>query len=202
MKSGNSIQSYLMKFFLVLTVVPLLFILESCELDRKDKQLQQKADSLHQREQQLILKEKILEVKEQELLLREIKLDSTIQKDTSSRFDSTLLGKWAVKMVCSETSCTGSAVGDTKNEQWEITAQGTQFIVKAMSAEQLVRVYTGIYTGNTLELIASVEKTSDQPAAKMVVRLHIVNENKLEGQREIVRENSCKVIYTMEMDKQ
>ena len=191
-----------MKSFTGFVVMFLVVFLNSCELNRKESLLQQKADSLHQVEQRLILKEKTLEVKEQELLLRELKLDSTVQKDTTLAFDSTLIGKWAVKMVCSETTCSGSAVGDTKNEQWEITSEGTKFIVKAMSAEQLVRVYTGIYTGNTLELIAGVGNATGQPAAKMVVRLHIVNEKKLEGQREIVRENACKVIYTMEMDKQ
>src|SRR5688572_20642881 len=129
-----------MKSFFVFAGLILLNFLSSCELNRKETQLQQKADSLHQVEQRLILKEKTLEVKEQELLLREIKLDSTVHKDTTSSFDSTLIGKWEVKMICSETTCSGSAVGDTKNEQWVITSQGSQFIVKAMSAEQLVRV--------------------------------------------------------------
>ena len=142
------------------------------------------------------------EVKEQELLLKEAMLDSTVHQDSILRFDSTIIGRWSVKMVCKETTCSGSAVGDTKNEQWEITSQGTQYIAKAMSGDQLIRVYSGIYTGNTLELIAELETTSGQPAAKMVVRLHIVNEKRLEGQREIVRENSCKVLYLMEMDKQ
>ncbi len=186
-------------FFLV---VLLLLILNSCNLDRKEKELQQKQDMLDQKEQQLILRDKTLQLKEEELIAREIKLDSTLRKDSTSAIDSTLLGRWAVKMVCTETSCSGSAVGDTKTEQWEITNEGNSFIAKAMSGDQVIRVYTGLYTGNTLELVAEVERTPAQPAAKIVARLHIANESRLEGAREIVRENDCKITYTMEMDKQ
>ena len=83
-----------------------------------------------------------------------------------------------------------------------ISIQGSNFIAKAMSGEKLVRIYSGIYTGNTLELIAETEQNANQPPAKMVVRLHIVNATKMEGQREITRRNDCKIIYTMEMNKQ
>ena len=164
--------------------------------------MQQKEDILNQKEQQLILKEKTLQIKEEELLLREAKLDSSLQKNSSSVFDSTLLGKWAVKMVCTETSCSGSAVGDTKTELWEITLEGNSFIAKAMSGDKLIRVYSGLFTGNTLELVAETETSSVEPAPKIVARLHIINETRLEGTREIVRENECKTTYTMELLKQ
>ena len=80
--------------------------------------------------------------------------------------------------------------------------EGKSFIAKAMSGDQLIRVYSGLFTGNTLELIAQTEKSSEQPAAKIVTRLHKVNESRLEGSREIARENECKTTYTMEMQKQ
>ena len=191
-----------MKFCWFLSAAFLLLILNSCNADRKEKELKQKQEMLSQKEQELILKEKTLQLKEEELLIREARLDSTLQKDTAVVIDSALLGKWSVKMVCTETSCSGSAVGDTKTELWEITMEGKSFIAKAMSGDQLIRVYSGLFTGNTLELIAQTEKSSEQPAAKIVTRLHKVNESRLEGSREIVRENECKTTYTMEMQKQ
>jgi hypothetical protein len=191
-----------MKIFSIVSIGLFLLIQISCNTDRREKELQQKQEMLDQKEQELILKEKTLQLKEVELLARETKLDSTLQTDSTSVYDSTLLGKWAVKMVCTETSCSGSAVGDTKTELWEITMEGKSFIAKAMSGEQLIRVYSGLFTGNTLELIAETEKSSEQPAAKIVARLHIVNESRLEGTREIVRENDCKTTFTMEMQKQ
>ena len=191
-----------MKFCWFLSAAFLLLILNSCNADRKEKELKQKQEMLSQKEQELILKEKTLQLKEEELLIREARLDSTLQKDTAVVIDSALLGKWSVKMVCTETSCSGSAVGDTKTELWEITMEGKTFIAKAMSGDQLIRVYSGLFTGNTLELIAQTEKSSEQPAAKIVTRLHKANESRLEGSREIVRENECKTTYTMEMQKQ
>lgn len=191
-----------MKFFAFLSFVLLFLIQVSCNPDGKKNELQQKQELLDQKEQELILKEKTLQLKEEELLAREARLDSTLQNDSTSAYDSTLLGKWAVKMVCTETSCSGSAVGDTKTEQWEISFEGKSFIAKAMSGDQLIRIYSGLFTGNTLELIAETEKSTEQPSTKIVARIHIINERRLEGTREIARENECKTTFTMEMQKQ
>jgi hypothetical protein len=187
-----------------LKILGIIFLItfNSCELDRKEKELQQWENNLNQKEQELILREKILELKEEELSKKSAYLDSTSKNDSMPMYDTALIGRWDVKMVCIEATCPGSAVGDTKTEQWVISMEGTNFIAKAISGENLARVYSGIYTGNTLELIAQVEQASDQPAAKMVARLHIVNPKRMEGQREITRENNCKIIYTLEMNKQ
>ena len=177
-------------------------MLNSCSFDHKAKELQQWENNLNQREQELILREKMLELKESELARKDAYLDSTLRKDSAVKYDTSLIGNWNVKMVCIEATCTGSAVGDTKTEHWVISRQGSSFIAKVISGEKLVRIYSGIYTGNTLELIAQTEQGPDQRPAKMVARLHIVNAKRMEGQREISRENDCKIIYTMEMNKQ
>ena len=105
-------------------------------------------------------------------------------------------------MVCTETTCPGSAVGDSKTETWDIQYINNKVIAKAQSGEQLVRVYTGIYTGNTLELVENNESTGTQPATKMVVQLRIVNPRSMEGQREIIREGNCKILYSLQLTKQ
>ena len=187
-----------------LNILGMLFLamLNSCTFDSKEKDLQQWENNLNQKEQELILREKTLELKEEELAKKDAYLDSTLKKDSTSKYDTSLIGNWNVKMVCIEATCTGSAVGDTKTEHWVISPQGSSFIAKVISGEKLVRVYSGIYTGNTLELIAQAEQASDHRSTKMVARLHIVNATRMEGQREITRENDCKIIYTMEMNKQ
>jgi len=43
-------------------------------------------------------------------------------------------------MRCTETNCSGSAVGDTKNEQWEIGYQNGGIVAQAFSGNKLVRV--------------------------------------------------------------
>jgi hypothetical protein len=149
-----------------------------------------------------------LRIKEDDLQKREAKLDSSRKKDSSSVQDTlhlinpALAGAWAVKMTCTETTCTGSAVGDVKNEQWDISYQGNTIIAKAMAGNQLARVYTGFYSGATVELTEDRISAPLQPAAKMVVRLRIVDEENMEGQREIVRDKECKVIFALQMKKQ
>jgi polysaccharide deacetylase 2 family uncharacterized protein YibQ len=140
-------------------------------------------------------------LKEEELLKKENSLDSTIKTDTAHIVNSALTGNWLVKMSCTETTCPGSAVGDTKSEQWQISYQMNALIAKAMSNGQLVRIYKGFYTGNTIELIEDRNNTSSGPVVKMVVRLQLVDETHLEGRREIIRDD-CKVVYDLQLEKQ
>jgi hypothetical protein len=104
-------------------------------------------------------------------------------------------------MACIETSCTGSAVGDTKTEQWDINLQNDHIIAKASSGDKIVRVYSGRTAGNTLELIEHKD-TALIYDTRMVVRLRLINKNTIEGVREIVREKDCKIVYSLRMDKQ
>lgn len=172
-----------------------------CELQKREQNLQEKKELLDQREKELLLKESALHAKEEELLKREKLLDSTLRTDSLMVIDSTLIGNWSVRMVCTSTTCTGSAVGDTRNEEWNISFENNSIIARAMADNKLIRIYSGMYTGNTLELISDVEHTSLQPATRMVVRLRIVKEKSMEGQREIIRENDCKIIYDLKMEK-
>ena len=190
------------KFFSRILAIFLVVTLGSCKLNTREKELKQRENILNQKEQELILREKILQLKEEELAKKGTNVDSTAKIDSMPVSSEALIGKWNVNMVCIEATCTGSAVGDTKAEQWVITQEGSDFIARVISGNKLLRVYSGIYTGNTLELIAQTEQNANEPPAKMVARLHSINPKKMEGQREITREKDCKIIYTMEMNKQ
>lgn len=184
--------------FLYMMAVLLLF---SCTNQKREEELGRKEAALNQKEQELSLKEKSLQLKEEDLLQREKKLDSTANSDSLHFINPVLAGNWSVKMTCTEATCSGSAVGDTKNEQWQISYEGNSILAKAMSGGQLARVYTGFYTGNTVELVENRDSTASGLSTKMVVRLTIVDETHLDGQREITRQN-CKVIYSLQMEKQ
>lgn len=173
-----------------------------CNLRERELNVEKKEEELMQKEQELNLLAKTLQIKEEELAKRESGLDSTALQDTTSVYNPALVGLWSVKMTCIETTCTGSAVGDVKNEQWEISYQNNNIIATARDAGKIVRVYSGIFTGNTVELIEDRQSTASQPATKMIVRLRVANDNTLEGQREIVRENGCKIIYALQLSKQ
>jgi len=196
-----------MKWLSVFLLLSFLFC-SGCDLRKREDELQKKETAINQKEQELLLKEKTLQLKETELMQRELKLDSVKNTDTVQKADSThlynplLIGTWSVKMTCTETTCEGSAVGDTKTEQWNISYQGNTIIAKAMANDKLVRVYTGFFTGNTVELVEDRKIIPLQPATKMAVRLQVINEKSMDGQREIARDNECKVVYAIQARKQ
>ena len=182
-------------------LIALFSFSSGCDYRAKEEALQKRESELNQREQEVLLKEKTLQLREENLLKKEKLFDSTLKTDTTHLINMTLVGNWMVKMTCTETSCTGSAVGDTKSEQWQLSYEGNSILAKAMSGEQLVRVYIGFYTGNTVELVANSNEQDAQSQTKMIVRLTVVDETHLEGQREITR-SDCKVIYSLQLEKQ
>ena len=189
-----------MKSLLFLLLLTLL-LATGCDLRKREEGLQQRESALNEREQQLLLREKSLQLQQEELARQKLALDSTLIADTTAKFNPVLVGAWNAQMTCTETTCPGSAVGDTKTETWEISYQNKNVIAKAKVGEELVRVYSGIYTGNTLELVETADSTV-QSTTKMIVRLTIANDNRLEGQREIDRlAEKCKIVYAMTLDK-
>src|SRR4051812_11562762 len=109
------------------------FMVAACDTRRKELALERKQAELNQKEQQLLLKEKTLEFREEELSRKEKKMDSAALADTSFINNPDLPGSWLVRMTCIETTCPGSAVGDTRTEQWLISYENNHVIAKAMS---------------------------------------------------------------------
>lgn len=188
-----------MKWMPLLCLIVFL-VMPGCEASQHEKELEKKARELQQKEEELQAKELALNLKEKELAQQVKSLDSTRQ-DSTFIYDPNLIGLWVVKMECIETTCPGSAVGDTKTEEWELSYQGDNIVAKALVGGNLIRVYRGIYTGNTLELIEGRQGTAKEPATKMVVRLRMTGKQTMEGQRDIIRDGYCKTIYAVSMSK-
>lgn len=181
----------------------LIFLFSGCGINEREGKLQQLKEQLAQKELELQTKEKDLQLREEELVKRERNHDSTIQtvlRDTGI-YKAELAGMWTVKMNCTETNCAGSAVGDTKTEQWNISYQDRTVIAKALVDEKLARIYSGIYTGNSLELAAQPSDTASQNSAQIIVRLEEKSSGNFEGRRELTRANNCKTIYAVSMTK-
>jgi hypothetical protein len=193
-----------MKRFILLSGM-FLITLASCGLREKEDALNKRMSELAQKEQELLLREKSLQLKEKELNEREILLDSTSSKlstDSLSALHPKLPGIWLVKMTCTETTCPGSAIGDTKTEQWIINYQNNAVIAKAMSNNNLARIYIGTYSGNSLELSAQQDTAAVSTPAKMIVHLQETKEDEMEGEREITRVEGCRIVYTLKIKRQ
>lgn len=186
---------------IIFQAIFIMLFASGCNNKAREAALDKRELELNMREQQLLIKEKQLVLKEEELNERVLKLDSTIV-DSTGIFNPVLVGFWDAKMVCTETSCPGSAIGDTKAENWEIGYENNHLVVKAMTGNKLVRVYTGKYDGINIMLTEDVAEASQSPATKLLVRLVVKDKNNLAGQREILREKDCKIIYSLQLSRQ
>ena len=181
-----------------------MLVFQGCSLRQREIELDKKLAEVNEKEQQLSLKEQSLDLREQQLNEKEKLLDSTTKKianDSLYILYPQLPGTWLVKMQCIETNCVGSAVGDTKNEQWEFKFQDNSIIASAISNNQLVRVYTGTYAGNSLKLSVQQDST-DMQAAKMTIRLQNIKDKEMEGEREIIQASGCRIVYSLQLKKQ
>lgn len=189
--------------FFILFFFSFLFV--SCDIRKREQILTQKENELNQKEQELILKEKALQSREEELLKRTQGADSinNIIATDSVFYNPEFVGIWSVRMNCIETSCPGSAVGDLKTEQWDISYQGNQTIAKVMDNAKVVRIYSGNSTSNSIEMTFQQKNSETNQFTNIIVRLEQTEKNRLEGKREITRApENCKTIFAVEMIKQ
>jgi hypothetical protein len=184
-----------MKFFCIYILIIIGF--SSCNNQQREKELNAREDSLNRKEQDLMLREKQVQLREQKL----VQIEQDTVNASADTLSPELLGKWSVKMTCTETTCPGSAVGDSKTEEWELTADAGKVVAKAMDGNTPVRIYSGLFNGNTIELVHIRPAQGSQPEIKMTVRLRVMNGSLADGQREIQRENECKVIYALQLEK-
>ncbi|HEU0110956.1 MAG TPA: hypothetical protein VFQ73_08780 [Flavisolibacter sp.] len=184
-------------------LIVMAFLFSGCDIREREMALEKREAALNQKEQELVLKEKTLQLKEESLAQKEKKLDSSLLVD-STRFiyNPAIIGQWNVVMTCTETTCPGSAIGDTKSEKWDISYEGNKILVKAMDANMVAsRVYTGYFNGNRYEFTHVTEATATEPVTKITVQLQMPTPLTLEGQREILRTGNCKIVYELKLTK-
>lgn len=191
-----------MKLTVPIFVVMLLFT--GCDFQQREQEIRLKSEQLNERERIIIQKEQALDIREQQLTGREQRLDSTFRRisyDSLMANHADLLGVWTTKMQCTETSCRGSAVGDTKNELWEFKFQDQFVVVTATANNQIERIYTGTFDGDLLNLNVTLDST-DKTSAQIVARLKPNNKGEMQGEREIRQTNGCRILYSLQLKKQ
>ncbi|MHB1176960.1 MAG: hypothetical protein ACYCZO_01365 [Daejeonella sp.] len=174
-------------FFIVL----LFFTVTGC--DMKDAK---KEKDLNEREQNLIFFEQKLKAKEDSLL----KLQHKQFIDTINSIDEQdlpIIGSWQVKMNCIETTCLGSAIGDTRSEKWNIYRKKNIVVAKAMSDEKVTRVYLGLLNGNKIMLTAQ----SSDGKTLIKVSMTFISASQLDGLREVIKSDDCSIIYALKLEK-
>jgi hypothetical protein len=179
-----------------ITLYILLILISGCSLKEREETIRKKEKELAEKEKELISRENTIALKEAEIAENK---ESLIKPDIeSARIDSSLTGVWNVKMVCTETTCPGSAIGDTKTEKWHFSYYKNLLVVRAMANNNLIRVYTGSVENNQIKLIENVNIPSSNSTVQ-IVRLSERDHNSIKGQRTIIRDDDCTIIYKLDL---
>lgn len=178
-----------------------LFVLFSCRNSNNENAIDLREKKLETKENELLKLAEELKSKSIELTAREQLLD-TLQSssDTTGNYNPGLIGDWVVNMKCTETTCEGSAIGDSKTERWNISYVNNRVVARVISNEKVTRIYIGKYEKTGLTLFSNQEDKNG--VIKMVILLSPLTGNIMKGTREINRYDNCKIVYSLEILKQ
>lgn len=172
------------------------FIIVSCN-NQEAQEMKARGIALEKLRDSLMVKERELDLKAQELEKREQMLDTTTNNAPEGIINPNLTGKWQVKMTCVETNCSGSAIGDVRNEQWNLSYRNDLFIVEGLTNGAVNTLYTGLYNGNELQLNA------DNNAAGTTISIVLTpaENGTMVGRREVTQAGGCKIFYRLNLNK-
>ena len=189
-------------FYSAILILGILLLSGCGQAEREQK--------LADREKQLLKQQQELMLKANELALKEAKLNELTKSLDSAHFSEDslklqfpqLTGKWDVTMNCTQATCSGSAVGDTKTERWTFALAGGSVIAQAYTKNTLSRVYIGKYQDGLLQLSAqSADSIADGGAQINVYLRQASDSSSMSGKRTITRPD-CQIIYNLTLKKQ
>jgi hypothetical protein len=175
-----------------------LVIFPACNITERERAVEKKEQELAFKEQQLNVRELALQQAEAAFAARQ-HVDSSFA-DSVYLYQQNIAGAWATKMTCTETTCPGSAVGDTKNETWTFSFENNKITARASVAENIARVYTGKVVNDGLELVENIDSTATAPATKLLVSIKKQDDKLMEGQRQIIRAD-CRIVYSLQLSR-
>lgn len=178
------------------------FLLNNCGLNERKEAIEQNEAALQQKEQRLLLLEKNLKLKEDSLNLILARRGNSSYTDSISLLPPALWGAWSVKMVCIQTTCSSSAIGDVRTDSWQITGQDSAVIIKTVTHDNVTRIYTGnYYQDNTIRVSDRTHETAVSNVPVRIVEIVDIRNNKMKGTRVLIQQDGCHVTYSLEMDK-
>lgn len=176
-------------------LIPLLFLLFSC--DNKDK-----ANDLALREKELLNKEKSFAQKEAEYQSLLKMRDSIFNHQNSDsiriiKWSDEISGAWTGKVICTESNCSDYVVGDQRTDTWEFDSDSIQLFTKIINNNNLVRLYSGKFENNEIKLNFKTDSTAKKQV-DMNVLLNEISPNKIRGIRTVAVDN-CVAKFSVEL---
>jgi len=176
----------------ILFIIP--FFLISCNNKEKEGRLAL-------REQQLLEKEKAFAQKESEYQALLRMRDSIFSKKDSLKamiWPAEIAGTWNGKVICTESNCSDYVVGDQRTDIWEFDSDSTQLVTKIINNNNLIRLYSGKFDNNEINLNFKTDSTAKKNV-EMNVLLNDISANKIRGSRTITAGNGCIAKFSVEL---
>lgn len=172
--------------------------------DRQIEKVNEKQMQLDSLQREIVLKDQELAIKEKTIdsLTKISQADSSrdsVLNDTSHTVHF-MNGLWNVSLTCTKSTCENFAVGDVKSEVWKITDEQSLVLAEVVSAN-LHKSYSGAAGSNTINLKNYNQPQDSTSSSNEEIRLKINAQNKVEGEKELIRKN-CRVVYSLTMEKQ
>ena len=197
----TSITKNMQKLKLLYMVFLLTSILLSCRQDDQNSGFSAREREIVKEERRLTAWEDKLKLREKLLLTREKRTDSLRALiDTIGVYNQNLIGNWKVTMNCTESSCEGYVIGDSKTERWEISYQGKYVLVKAYSGKKYIRAYAGSNNNNVIVL--QVQPTPGiQTSMEVTLTFNPDKNTVMTGQRIITKVENCTTTFALTAEK-
>jgi hypothetical protein len=89
-------------------------------------------------------------------------------------------------------------VGDQRIDNWEFGSDSIQPSVKIINNNNLVRLYTGKFENNEIQLNYKTDSTS-RKNVEMSVLLNEISADKIKGTRTVTVDNKCTARFSVEL---
>jgi hypothetical protein len=191
-----------MNIHLLLLFSLLVLVFGSCNFNEGKTELQQKTEQLSEKEKQLLRWEKNLKLKEDSINLLLAKRDSSLTTAGIAVLPLSIVGEWTVKMVCTQTTCSSSAIGDMQTDVWNISSQDSLIVIRSVASRTRAgRIYTGnYYLNNTIRVSDKTDSATVAGATIRMIEINDISSSKMKGNRTVIQPDGCRVIYAIELE--
>ncbi len=110
-----------------------------------------------------------------------------------------IIGKWNVTLKCTETSCDWVKVDDMKPETWLISKEGDLIKINVLDNKETASSYDGIFRGGSMRFQGT--QFDGLRTGKSTIIASIEKDDVIEGTREVLVDEPCKIVYTVTAKK-
>lgn len=113
-----------------------------------------------------------------------------------------LMGIWNVTMTATESTCEGTNVGDSKSETWTIESEAGVIKIRVSNNKNTGDSYNAKFLPQYNMLVGKGKDYDLFVTGDITLKLTMIEDNKMEGTREVIVSTPCKIEYKLTARKQ